>query len=56
MLELSMKSINLGCKQKKAHHVLELWESAEQLLRNAKVPISTGLKQKAQHREVIGSL
>ena len=67
MLELPMKSISLGYKQEKACLVLELKDSADQLIKSAKVPIRTGCKWKAQaevdhaisslqHREVMGSV
>ena len=47
MLELPLKSISLGYKQEKARLVLELKESADQLIRSVKVPICTGRKRKA---------
>lgn len=67
MLELPVKSISLGYKQDKARLVLELRESADQLVRSAKVPIRTGHKWKAQaevdhaisslqQREVMGTV
>lgn len=48
MLELPVKSISLGYKQDKARLVLELRESANQLVLSAKVPIRTGGKWKAK--------
>lgn len=66
MLELPLKSISLGYKQEKARLVLEMKDSADHLIRSAKVPIRTGCKWKApdevenaisslKHKEVMGS-
>lgn len=66
MLELPLKSIMLGYKQEKARLVLEMKDSADHLIRSAKVPPRTGRKWRVpaevgnaisslQHKEVMGS-
>lgn len=65
VLQLPLKSINIGYKQEKARLVVELKECHDQLVKDAKVAVRTGHKWKAQaqvdeaisrfqHKEVLG--
>lgn len=62
---LGIKSINLECRQEKAHLVVKLRESRDHLIRGAEVDVCAGRKWKAQtaviqaigrlqHEEVLG--
>uniref|UniRef100_A0A3B1JJ67 Reverse transcriptase domain-containing protein n=1 Tax=Astyanax mexicanus TaxID=7994 RepID=A0A3B1JJ67_ASTMX len=65
MLQLPLKSINLGYKQEKTRLVLEVNESRDEVVKGARVAIRTGRKWRAQeevnqaisrlqHKEVLG--
>ncbi|CAJ1057801.1 hypothetical protein F2P79_020824%2C partial [Xyrichtys novacula] len=65
MLQLPLKSINLGYRQKKTHLLLELGETRDEAVKGAAVMVRTGRKWRAQyevdqavsrlqHKEILG--